>query len=59
MMKSKIDMGLLHPIIALLSYKDEKYSMFIIEVLLKALNNIDEIEDKNIVLINLKAFLLI
>jgi hypothetical protein len=42
-MKNKLDMGLLSPIIALLSYKDEKYSKFIIEVLLKAMNNNDEI----------------
>ena len=49
MMRNKIDMGLLAPIITLFAFKDEKYSKFIIEVLLKALNSPDEIEDKNIV----------
>ena len=54
MMRNKIDRGLLAPIISLFSYKDEKYSKFIIEVLLKALNSTDEIEDKNLVfLVNL------
>jgi len=50
MMKSKLDMRLLYPIISLLSFKDEKYSKFIAELLLKALNSTDEIEDKSLVL---------
>ena len=50
MMKCKLDMVLLAPTISLLSFKDEKYSKFIAEVLIRALNNIDEIEDKTIVL---------
>ena len=49
-MKSKLDMRLLYPIISLLSFKDEKYSKFIAELLLKALNSTDEIEDKSLVL---------
>jgi ubiquitin carboxyl-terminal hydrolase 34 len=48
-MKSKLDMGLLSPIISLLSFKDEQYSKFILEVLLRALNSNDEIEDKSVV----------
>ena len=41
MMRSKLDMRLLDPIIFLLSYGDEKYSKFIAELLLKALNSTD------------------
>ena len=49
MMKIKIDMGLLSPIISLLSYKNETFCKMIAEVLIKAINSNEEIEDKNIV----------
>jgi len=45
-----LGMRVLYPIISLLSFKDEKYSKFIAELLLKALNSTDEIEDKSLVL---------
>jgi DNA-binding LacI/PurR family transcriptional regulator len=49
MMKNKLDIGLLAPIISSMAIDNEEYSKMIAEVLLKAMNSYDEVEDKSIV----------
>jgi hypothetical protein len=49
MMKNKLDIGLLAPIIAFMAPDSEEFSKMIAEVLLKAMNSYDEVEDKSIV----------
>jgi hypothetical protein len=41
MMKNKLDIGLLAPIIANMAKEDEEFSKMIAEVLLKAMNSYD------------------
>jgi hypothetical protein len=50
-MKSKLDIGILAPIIERLSYRNEEYSKMIAETLIIGMNSKDEIEDKNIIFI--------
>ena len=49
MMKNKLDMGLLAPIIRLVCFNDGRMSRVLAEVLLKAMNSNEEIEDKTVV----------
>lgn len=49
MMKNKLDSGLLAPIISFMTINNEEYSKMIAEVLLRAMNSCDEVEDKSIV----------
>lgn len=48
-MKNKLDIGLLAPIISFMALENEDYSKMIAEVLLRAMNSYDEVEDKSIV----------
>jgi len=47
MMRLKIDQGLLSPIISFYAYENKVYSQFIAEILLKSMNSLNDIEDKN------------
>jgi hypothetical protein len=43
MMKNKLDVGLISPILSFMAYNNEKYSIMIAEVLLKGMNSNEEI----------------
>lgn len=43
MMKNKLDIGLLAPIISFMAINNEEYSEMIAEVMLKTMNSYDEV----------------
>lgn len=48
-MKNKMDIAMLAPIISSMARSNENFSKMMAEVLLKAMNSNDEVEDKNVV----------